>query len=685
MRRCATLLAGLCSLMIVGGCKSSPAPAPSPAVDLQPIDPTALDRQVSACDDFYQFACGGWLARTEIPADKPAWSRGFSFLTDRNQELLRAICEADAAGKAEKEDLFADKVGAFYAACMDEAAVEAHGLDELKLEWARIDAIKDADGLVEEIAREHLNGGGAAFNLTADQDAKDARQVIAILMQGGLSLPDRDYYLSKEEKETAIREKFGAHLQAMLGLAGVPAAQAAEESKAIAALETSLAESHWTRTEMRDPIRIYNRVNRDGLEKLAPAFSWERYFKALGAPSVTAVSTTTPKFVERVGKLVTETPIATWRAYLRWHVLSQMAAVRALPKAFVEQNFKFSSESFTGAKELKPRWKLCVESVDGGLGEALGAGYVRRHFGTEGKARTVKLVEEIEKAMGKDIEGLAWMDAATKEQAQKKLAKVTNKIGYPDKWRDYKSMEVGRASHFKNVLAAADFESKRVLAKIGKPVDRGEWFMSPPTVNAYYNPAMNEMVFPAGILQPPFFNRRAPEVVNYGAIGMVVGHELTHGFDDEGRHYDGDGNLNEWWTETVGKEFDTKAKCLVDQYSQFESVPGAKVNGQLTLGENIADLGGLKLSQAAHKAAGDAGKTLDGFTPEQQFFLGYAQSWCFKAREPYSRMLVTLDPHSPPRFRVNGPLSNIPEFAQAFSCQAGSPMARPSEKRCEVW
>ncbi|MGC4122044.1 MAG: M13 family metallopeptidase [Myxococcales bacterium] len=681
MRR-ATLL---CSLLIVAGCKTSPATAPSAALDLQPIDATALDRAVSPCDDFYQFACGSWLARTEIPADKPAWSRGFSYLTDRNQQLLRAIVEADAGGKAAMDDPFGEKVGDYYAACMDEAAVEANGLSQLKQEWARIDAIKDADSLVEEIAREHLNGSGAAFNLTADQDAKDATQVIAILMQGGLSLPDRDYYLSKEEKETAIRAKYDAHLQAMLSLAGVPAAEAVEQAKAIEALETSLAETHWTRTEMRDPIRIYNRVNRDGLEKLAPQFKWERYFKALGAPGVTAVSTTTPKFVERVGKLVAETPLATWQAYLRWHVLSEMAGSRALPKAFVEQNFKFASDAFTGAKEMKPRWKHCVDSVDGGLGEALGAGYVRRHFGPEGKARTVKMVEEIEKAMGKDIEGLAWMDAATKEQAQKKLTKVTNKIGYPDKWRDYSSMKISRASHFQNVLAAADFESKRVLAKISKPVDRGEWFMSPPTVNAYYNPAMNEMVFPAGILQPPFFNRMAPEVVNYGAIGMVVGHELTHGFDDEGRNYDGDGNLKEWWTESVGKEFEKKAQCVVDQFAGYESVPGAKLNGKLTLGENIADLGGLKLSYAAYRAAGEKDKALEGFTPEQQFFLGYAQSWCFKAREQYARMLVTLDPHSPPRFRVNGPLSNMTEFGQAFSCQAGSPMVKAAEKRCEVW
>lgn len=679
------LFAGLCSLTIVAGCKSSPAPAPSGAIDLQPIDATALDRAVPPCEDFYQFSCGAWLARTEIPADKPAWSRGFSYLTDRNQELLRGICEADAAGKAEKDDPFADKVGAFYAACMDEAAVEAHGLEDLQLEWARIDAIKDADALVDEIAREHLDGGSAAFNLTADQDAKDATQVIAILTQGGLTLPDRDYYLSKEEKETAIRAKYDAHLQAMLGLAGVPAQQASEQAKAIAALETSLAETHWTRTEMRDPVRMYNRVDREGLQKLAPQISWERYFKALGAPSATAVSTTTPKFVERLGKLVAETPMATWQAYLRWHVLSQMASARAVPKAFVDQSFKFVSDAFTGAKETKPRWKHCVDSVNEGLGEALGAGYVRRYFGTEGKARTVKLVQEIEKAMGKDIEGLAWMDPATKEQAQKKLSKVTNKIGYPDKWRDYKSMEVSRASHFRNVLAAATFESRRVLAKIGKPVDRGEWFMSPPTVNAYYNPAMNEMVFPAGILQPPFFNKRAPEVVNYGAIGMVVGHELTHGFDDEGRNYDGDGNLKEWWTPAVSKEFEAKARCIVDQFAGYESVPGAKLNGELTLGENIADLGGLKLSYAAHKAAGGEEKAIEGFTPEQQYFLGYAQSWCFKAREQYARMLVTLDPHSPPRFRVNGPLSNLPEFAQAFGCQAGSAMVRPAEQRCEVW
>jgi endothelin-converting enzyme/putative endopeptidase len=655
---------------------------------LPPIDEAALDRGVSACDDFFQFACGGWLAKTEIPADRSYWHRGFTELAERNERQLRRILEAAAEGRTDPADRFGDKLGAYWASCMDEAGIEARGLADLRAAWARIDATKDRDALATELARLHASGVQAPFPLYADQDAKDATEVVLTVAQGGLSLPDRDFYLLDDGKNPEIRRDHAAHLRRMLGLAGVPPAQAEADARAVEQIERALAETHWTQTETREPSRLYNRVDRAGLEKLAPAIPWGRVFEGLGHPALAAVNVTTPCFVARVGRLFEEAPLDAWRAYLRWHLLAAMAEARALPKAFVEERFRFTSRAFTGAKELRRRWKHCVAATDEALGFALGQAYVRLHFGPEGKDRTTRLVGEIQKAMERDVERLPWMDEATKAGAREKIAALVNKVGYPDTWRDYSPMEVTRDSFFANVLAAARFETDRQLDKVGKPLDRGEWFMSPPTVNAYYNPAMNEMVFPAGILQPPFFNPAAPEPVNYGAIGMVVGHELTHGFDDQGRKYDAKGNLADWWTPAVAAEFDRRASCVARQYAAYESVPGVKLNGELTLGENIADLGGLKLSFAAMQAArqGREGeREVSGFTPAQQFFVGFAQSWCAKYREEELRLRAVTDRHSPARFRVNGPLANLPEFAEAFRCAEGTPMVRAAASRCEVW
>jgi putative endopeptidase len=685
--------AGLSAACARGSGAASPsaetaAATATPAPALPPLDQAALDQRTEACQDFYQYACGGWLAKTEIPADKPGWSRGFFALDERNSKDLRRIAEDAAEGRVDPRDRFARKVGDYYASCMDEAGVEARGLADLQAEWARIDAVKDARTLVAEIARLNAAGVEAPFTFTADQDAKDATQVIGILYQGGLTLPDREYYFSDDEKNRKIRELYATTMRNMLGLAGVAPADAAAQAKAVEDLERRLAEAHWARVELREPSRIYNRVDRAGLEKLAPSFDWGTWLSGLGHPEITAVSTSTPRYVERVGVLMKEAPLDAWKTYLKWHLLSEMAVHRALPKRFVEQSFAFTSGAFTGAKEMQPRWQKCVDETDAALGFALGQTYVRRHFGEGGKKRTSAMVVEIEKAMERDIAGLPWMDEATKARAREKLGKVFNKVGYPDQWRDYGTLNVSRESFFRNVLAAQRFEVNRQLTKIGKPLDRTEWLMSPPAVNAYYNASMNEMVFPAGILQPPFFNPSAPDAVNYGAMGMVVGHELTHGFDDEGRQYDAFGNLTDWWSPAVGKEFDRRAQCVVDQYSAYEPIPGAKLNAKLTLGENIADLGGLKLAYAAMSASrqGNAGgDELMGFTPDQQFFVGYAQSWCFKARDEYARMLVTVDPHSPAKYRVNGPLANLPEFAEAFGCKEGDPMVRPAAERCEVW
>jgi endothelin-converting enzyme/putative endopeptidase len=573
---------------------------------------------------------------------------------------------------------------------MDETAVEARGLADLRTEWARIDAVQDRGALADVLGRLHAAGTQAPFPMFADQDAKDATVVVLTIVQGGLSLPDRDFYMQDDARKLEIREEYAAHLRRMLALAGVPAARLAADAAAVERLERAIAETHWTQTEAREPSRVYNRVDRAGLEKLAPAFPWARFFAGVGQPDLAAVNVTTPRFVERAGQLFGAEPLDAWKAYLRWHLLATMADARALPRALVEERFRFEAKAFSGAKELRPRWKHCVAATDDALGFSLGQAYVRLHFGPEGKERTTRLVGEIQKAMERDVERLPWMDEPTKAGARRKISTLVNKVGYPEVWRDYSTMEVTRASFFDNVLAAARFETNRQLAKVGKPLDRTEWFMSPPTVNAYYNPGMNEMVFPAGILQPPFFNKAAPEAVNYGAIGMVVGHELTHGFDDQGRKYDALGNLTDWWSPEVAKEFDRRAACVSRQYAQYESVPGVRLNGELTLGENIADLGGLKLAYAAMESARRGGAPgadakVAGFGPEQQFFVGYAQSWCAKYREQELRLRAVTDPHSPARFRVNGPLSNLPEFAAAFSCAGGTPMVRAGPERCEVW
>jgi endothelin-converting enzyme/putative endopeptidase len=682
------VISAVALLVALAACRGAPPRVAAEDAPLPPVDAAALDPKTSPCDDFFQFACGGWLAATEIPADRSYWHRGFTELRERNARQLRRILDAAAAGRADPADPFSAELGAFWASCMDERGVEARGLADLRAEWARIDAIRDRAGLADALARLHGAGVQAPFPMYADQDARDATQVILNLVQGGLSLPDRDFYLTDDGKNPEIRKDFSAHLRRMLALAGLPAAQVEGDAAAVEGLERGLAETHWTQTEVRDPERVYNRVDRAGLEKLAPAFPWARFFAGLGQPGLTAVNVTTPRFVERAGQLLETSALDAWKAYLRWHLLDAMADARALPGAFVDERFRFQAKAFTGAKALLPRWKHCVAATDEALGFALGQPYVRLHFGPEGRERTRRLVGEIEKAMERDLDRLPWMDDATRARGREKIATLVDKVGYPDTWRDYAPMRVSKDSYFENVLAAARFETARQLAKVGKPLDRTEWFMSPPTVNAYYNPGMNEMVFPAGILQPPFFNRDAPEPVNYGAIGMVVGHELTHGFDDQGRKYDAKGNLADWWTPEVAREFDRRAECIVEQYAAYESVPGVKLNGKLTLGENIADLGGLRLAHAAMRAAREgkgAGAEVAGFGPEQQFFLGYAQSWCAKYREEALRLQAVTDPHSPARQRVNGPLSNMPEFAAAFRCAEGAPMVRPAEKRCDVW
>jgi putative endopeptidase len=668
----------------LGGCRTPQVkPASTPG-----IDPSLFDASVKPCDDFYSYACGGWISRTALPPDKPKWTRSFTDIEERNLKLLRAIAEEDAAGKLDREDRYPQKVGDFWAACMDEAGIEQRGLGELRAAWARIDGVKDVESLARQIALLHKVGFFPVFQIASDQDAKDARQVIGVIEQGGLSLPDRDYYLKEDPRTAAIQKSYRAHVARMFELAGERTRRPADTAAVIYGLERSLAEAQWSRVEMRDPQRTYNRLDLPGLEQAAPRFRWKAYLAVLGHPGVTAFSATTPRYLGKVNELLAKVPVGTWRAYLKWRLLSGMAAERALPKAFTEERFAFLSKNFTGTKELEPRWKHCVRATEEALGEAIGQAYVRRAFGADGKQKTSQLVSDIEGAMGRDLSAVTWMDGATRQHSLEKLHRINNKIGYPDSWRNYDALQVNRGSLFQSVLAANAFEVNRDLDKIGRPLDRNEWRMVPPQVNAYYDPAMNEMVFPAGILQPPFFTRGAPDAVNYGAIGMVVGHELTHGFDDEGRQFDAEGNLRDWWTSSVAKEFDRRAECVANQYDGYTVVDDVKLNGRLTLGENIADLGGVKLAFSAYQAS-RAGKRAElpvaGFTPEQAFFISYAQAWCTAIRPEFARLLVQTDAHSSARWRVNGPLSNLPDFQRAFACPAGSAMVRSGEKQCDVW
>ena len=679
-------------------CATATQPPPAPAAEAprfapppaaEGIDPAIVDRAARPCDDFYQFACGGWIARTEIPDDQSRWVRSFNVMREENKARLRGLLDEAAAGKVDPRDRDGQKVADLYAACMDDAAIEKVGLERLQEEWRKLDAVVDRATLAAAVGRLQAEGLTPLFYVGSDQDAKDSTQVVGLLWQGGLTLPDRDLYLATDPRSEQVRNDLVAHVEKMLGLAGVPGVRAAQEAREIVALEARMAESHWTRVEARDSERVYNRLDLAGLEKTAPRFAWKDWLAALGAPGVTAWNVSTPKAISRLDLLAQEVTPATWRAYLRWHVLRDAAAARALPRALSDEAFWFQARNFTGAKAMPERWKHCVDVTDALLGEALGQAFVRRYFGGDAKEQARELVVGVQAAMGRNLGTLPWMDEPTRAKAREKLGTVVNKIAYPDRWRDYGAVEIRRDDFWGSAASASAFEVRRQLDKIGKPPDRTEWGMTPPTVNAYYNASMNEMVFPAGILQPPFYVQGANDAVNHGAIGFVVGHELTHGFDDEGRKYDARGNLTDWWSPAVGEEFERRARCLVDQYGGFEAVEGVEgvqVNGELTLGENIADLGGLKLAFSAYRASRE-GKPpeapVGGFSADQQFFLAAAQAWCSKIRPENARLRALTDPHSPARWRVNGPLASLPEFARTFSCKAGDPMVKAP--RCEVW
>ena len=641
------------------------------------FDVNALDQSANTCTDFYQFACGGWLARNPVPADRARWGR-FDELAERNQAALRAILEKAASSSADRQ------IGDYYTACMDEKSVESMGLRPVKATLDRIAGLKASADLAGEVARLHSQGVEVLFGLGAQQDFKDATRVIAGVDQGGLGLPDRDYYLKDEARFADVRKQYVPHIARMFELAGDGREAALEAARHVVKIETALARASLERVKRRDPANVYHMTRKADLVALTPAFGWDAYFAGVAAPPVAELNVAWPDFFKGLQTVLADTDVAALKSYLRWHSLR--AAAPLLPAAFVNENFAFYGKTLTGAKELRPRWKRCVELVDGHLGEALGQRYVEATFGAEGKERMSKLVAALERALEKDIRELPWMTEATRRQAQAKLAAITNKIGYPDRWRDYRMVKVARNDAMGNAERAEAFELRRQLAKIGQPVDRGEWLMTPPTVNAYYMPLQNNINFPAGILQPPFFERTMDDAVNFGAVGSVIGHELTHGFDDRGRKFAANGNLADWWTPEDATEFEKRAACFVDQYGAYTVAGGeVKLNGKLTLGENTADNGGVRI---AHMALMDtlavaAAPLREGFTPEQRLFLAWGQIWCQNETEESARLRAQTDAHSPGRYRVNGVLSNMPEFQKAFACPAGSAMVR--ENACRVW
>jgi putative endopeptidase len=647
-------------------------------------DRASLDPNTAACTDFYQYANGGWMAANPIPAAYPSWGVA-NLLDEHNRDMLHEILEAAAKNSKAPKGSSEQKVGDYYATCMDETKVEADGLKPLAPEFDRIAKIKDQKTLQEEISRLHSMGINVLFVSGSTQDFKNSAEVTAEVDQGGLGLPDRDYYLKTDEKSTHIKDEYIKHVAKMFELMGDDAAKAAAETQTILALETKLAEASMTRVERRDPANVYHRMTVAQLRELGGGFDWPIYFKTIGVPANTDVNVSSPNFFKAMNLQLSSVPIADWQTYLRWHLINNTA--QQLPAKFVDEDFNFKGRILQGSKENLPRWKRCVAGTDRVLGEALGEVYVKKAFPPAAKARALEMVRNLEAALKSDITTLSWMSEPTRKQAIVKLDAFLNKIGYPDKWRDYSSLEVDRSSYLANRFRAGAFGKRRDLNKIGKPVDRMEWMMSPPTVNAYYNPQINEIVFPAGILQPPFFDAEADDAFNYGGMGSVIGHEMTHGFDDQGSQFDSTGNLANWWSEADLKSFKERAQCVVDQFNSFEVEKGLNQNGKLVAGESIADLGGLVVAYAAFQKAmeGKPRVTIDGFTPEQRFFLGYARGWATNMRPELKRMLVTIDPHPLAKFRVNGPLANMPQFAAAFQCKADDAMVREEAKRCVIW
>ena len=644
------------------------------------LDLSALDRSVEACTDFYQFACGGWLKSNPLPGDQPRYGR-FDELQERNNAVLRDIFEAAAKSTSANAD--DRKIGDYYASCMDEKAIDARGLAPLKEDLGRIAALKSAAELPALLAALHAKGVGGFFVFGSVPDFKNASSVIAGVGMGGLGLPDRDYYFKDDEASKKLRDAYVKHVAKMFELAGDPAAAVAKSAQTVMRIETALAKATLDNVSRRTPAKIYHPMTLAELQALTPAFNWDAYVKAHNPPAFQTINVDHPDFYKALNAELSSAPVDDLRTYLRWHLLRASASL--LPAPFVNQDFEFYGKTLQGAQEQRARWKRCTDYAGQDLGEVVGKAYVAKTFGEEGKKRTLEMVHAIEAALERDIHEITWMSEATKKEALVKLKAVANKIGYPDKWRDYSTLRIASGDALGNSQRSNVFEFKRQLSKIGKPVDKTEWLMTPPTVNAYYNPLENNINFPAGILQPPFFNKAADDAVNLGAVGGVVGHELTHGFDDQGRQFDPLGNLRDWWAPQDGKAFEERAACVANQYGGYTAVADVKVNGKLTLGENVADNGGLRLAWMALQdtMAKKPLATADGFTPEQRFFLGWAQQWCENKTDEFARLHAQTNVHAPGRYRTNGVVANFPEFAKAFGCSATSPMV--NKTACRVW
>jgi putative endopeptidase len=653
-------------------------PARAAETGFKVFDTSLLDRSVAPCQDLYKFACGGWIKANPVPPDQPYFGRARE-LALRNRELLRTLLDDVAAHPSPENQQVAD----FYGACKDEAAIDAKGLAPLQPELDRIAALADKKDLPALVAHLQQMGVNALFGFGQQPDFKDTVHAIAVVGQGGLGLPDRDYYFKTDEKSVQQRAAYEVHIGKMLGLMGDSPDQAAGEAKSILAFETGLAQDALNRVQRRDPSRVYHKQPVTELERTAPDFTWPEFFTATGAPAFTDLNVAEPAFVKAFGALIQATPLDTLKAYLRWQLVHDAAPM--LSKPFVDENFAFYDQTLRGATALEPRWRRCVIATDRSLGEALGKLYVAKAFGPDAKMRIKDLVHDLRVAYAEDLKNLPWMGKETKARALEKLSAMVDKIGYPDKWRDYSALTVKRDDALGNLFRADAFETKRRLAKIGNPVDRTEWGMTPPTVNAYYSSLQNDINFPAGILQPPFFDPAEDAAANYGSTGATIGHEMTHGFDDQGRQFDKNGNLADWWTKDDAKSFESRAQCLSDQAADFIVVDNVKLNGKLTLGENTADNGGIHIAYAAYKlrTKHDKPVKIEGFTPDQRFFVAYAQSWCATETPEIARFYALTDPHPVDEFRVNGVVSNMAEFAKAFQCKPPSPMVR--KNACRVW
>ena len=680
----------LLTLVFIAACTSAPKPAPvempKPHAVLgdHGFELSQIDRSVSPCDDFYQYATGGWQKAHPLPSTYSRYGR-FDEVADRNRETLRGILEAAAKDTSAQPGSNTQKLGDFWNACMNETAIESAGVTPIRIELDRIDAIADRAGVVAEIHRQQQRGIAPLFRFSAQNDFKNSQMIIAGLSQGGLGLPDRDYYLRDDEKFKDTRKAYVFHMAKMFSLAGESDTKAQTDAERVISLETELARASMARVDQRNPENVYHITSVSELQSVAPMLQWPTFFSSIGLGDLRSVNVAQPEFFKEANRLLDETPLESWKAYLRWNLIDSAAPL--LSSAFVNEDFAFRSKRLSGQQEILPRWQRCVRAADSNVGEILGQEYVRRSFSPEAKQKMNDLISNLVAALREDIPTLTWMGPETKQAALAKLDAFRRRIGYPDKWIDYSSLTVGN-SYLENVFGANAFRVRRAASRVGKPDDPNEWgFFTPATVNAGYSPTRNDITFPAGILQPPFYDPNADDAYNYGGIGAVIGHEMTHGFDDQGAKFDAEGNLRNWWTDADLKNFQARAECIVNTYGAWQVEDNLKLQGKLVAGEAIADLGGVTLALRAYEKSlqGQDRRVIDGFSPEQRFFLGFAQVWGQNQAAEEGRRRALTDPHSPGPARVNLTVQNMPEFADAWNCPQGRKMTRTADQRCSIW